>query len=133
MSNWADNPRNQKQSLMSFALPALLFSECQKYCIEGEFGVAETAEQKTCLSNCQEKTYKSFDLYMSVAERVSARKNFRSYVDISKFTGMEVEHKHDTESVIPHPSDGHVSPKTLQGFQSQVDNQFGEVQKKALN
>ncbi len=96
MSNWAENPKNQKQSLMSYALPSLLFSECQKYCIEGDFGFAETKEQKTCLANCQDKTYKAFDLYMGVAERVAARRNFRSYVDISRFTGMEVEHKHDT-------------------------------------
>ena len=51
---------------MSYSLPALLFSECQKYCIEGDFGYAETPEQKSCVSNCQDKTYKAFDLYMSV-------------------------------------------------------------------
>lgn len=66
MSNWAENPNAKKQSLMSYSLPSLLFSECQKYCIEGDFGYAETAQQKTCLSNCQDKTYKAFELYISV-------------------------------------------------------------------
>ena len=50
---------------------------------------------------------------MNVAERFAARKNFRSYVDISKFTGMEVEHKHDTASEIPHNYDGHINPKLV--------------------
>ena len=95
---------------MSYALPQLLFTECQRYCVESEFEAAKTLEQKTCLSNCQAKTYKAFDLYMAVSERGAARRNFRHYVDISRFTGMEVEHKHDTESVISHNQDGHVNP-----------------------
>jgi hypothetical protein len=37
---------------------------------------------------------------MQIQERIAAKKNFRSYVDISRFTGMEVDHKHDTASVI---------------------------------
>ena len=131
MSNWAENPQHQRQSLMSYALPQLLFSECSSYCIDSEFKGAETAEQVSCLHNCQAKTYKAFDLYMQVNQRMSARKNFRAYVDISKFTGMEVEHKHDTESVISHVDDGHVHPKSVQDFTKVVDSTYGEVQKKA--
>ena len=133
MSNWAENPKNQRQAWMTSALPSLLFNECHKYCVDGDFSKIETAEQQTCVSNCQEKTYKAFDLYMNVSERVAARRNFRSYVDISRFTGMEVEHKHDTESVIPRPSDGHVHPKYVNEFTDHVDKTFGDVQKKALN
>ena len=70
---------------------------------------------------------------MNVSERVAARKNFRSYIDVSRFTGMEVEHKHDTESVIPHLNDGHVHPASVQGFKAQVDKEFGEIQRKALH
>ena len=70
---------------------------------------------------------------MNVAERFAARKNYRSYVDISKFTGMEVEHKHDTSSVIQHKYDGHVHPESIQDFSKTVDSQFGDIQKKALH
>ena len=131
MSNWASNPMNQRQSLLTSALPQLLFSECHKYCVDNEFASAETPEQKTCISNCQSKTYRSFDLYMSASERFAARKNFRHYVDVSRFTGMEVEHKHDTESVIAHKYDGHVHPSQVQDFTDKVDKSYGEIQKKA--
>ena len=67
---------------------------------------------------------------MSVSERMAARRNFRSYVDISKFTGMEVEHKHDTESVITHRNDGHIHPETVKSFTDHVDKQMGDIQKK---
>ena len=54
-------------------------------------------------------------------------------MDISKFTGMEVEHKHDTSSVITHKDDGHVHPQSVENFTKTVDRQFGDIQKKALN
>jgi hypothetical protein len=117
---------------MSYALPTLLFTECQKYCVDSEFLPATTPEQQTCLANCQSKTYKAFDLYMAATERASARSNFRSVVDMSRFTGMEVEHRHDTESVIQHKYDGHVHPETVQSFTKVVDKKFGDIQKKAL-
>ena len=68
---------------------------------------------------------------MAVAERTAVRKNYRSYVDISKFTGMEVEHQHDTESVMKAINYNHVNPESLRGFTNEVDKQFGEVQRKA--
>ena len=133
MSNWAENPQHQRQSLMSFALPQLLFSECQKYCVDVEIHGVETEDHKQCIANCQAKTYKSFDLYMAVNERVAARRNFRHFVDMSRFTNMEIEHKHDTQSVINHEQDGHVHPKSVQMFTAKVDRDYAEVQKKALN
>lgn len=133
MSNWAENPQTKRQSLQAFALPALLFSECQKYCLPHEFAAASSDGERACLANCQSKTYSAFNLYMGVSERVAARKNFRHYVDVSRYTGMEVEHKHDTSSVIPHLADGHVHPASVQQFTDQVDRQFKDVQSKALN
>jgi hypothetical protein len=100
--------------------------------VANEFEPATSVEEKSCLQNCQSKTYKAFDLYMAVSERVEARKNFRSVVDISRYTGMEVEHKHDTASVIPHKGDGHVHPASLQEFQKNVEQNFGLMQKKAI-
>lgn len=132
MSNWAENPEHNKRSLMNYALPQLLFTECHKNCVDLEFQAAETPEQKKCIANCQDKTYKAFDLYMAVSTRMASRRNFRSYVDISKFTGMEVEHKHDTESVINHENDGHVHPKTVKDFTKYVETQYGDIKKQAL-
>ena len=118
---------------MAYALPPLLFGECHKYCVDVEFKAAETDEQRTCLSNCQKKTYSAFDLYMNVSERVAARRNFRHYVDLSKFTGMEVEHQHDTESVIPHQNDTHINPSSIAPFAKVTRMEMSDVKKKALN
>ena len=127
MSNWAANPQHQRQSLMSYALPQLLFKECHKYCVNNEFMAAQTTDEKSCLSNCQAKTYSAFDLYLSVNERFEARKNFRSYVDVSRYTGMEIEHKTDTASAIPHKFDGHVHPKTVEDFSKQVEKSYSAI------
>lgn len=110
MSNWAENPLHQKNSLQGYALPNLLFSECQKYCLPHEFQEAETPGQRACISNCQSKTYNAFDLYMEIAVRHAQKKTYRNYVDISKYTGMEIEHKHDTAGVIPDQHELH-SPR----------------------
>lgn len=74
-----------------------------------EFAEADTHPQRLCVNNCQDKTYRAFDLYMDIAQRHVARRNFRHYVDISKFTGMEIEHRHDTANQIPNQHDLHAS------------------------
>lgn len=131
-TNWAENPMNNKHSLMQYSLPQLLFQECHRYCVDEEFSGAETQAQKTCISNCQDKTYKSFELYMQVQKRVASRRDYRHYVDISKFTGMEVEHKHDTASDIHNNFNGHINPKSLETFQSNVESSLSDVKKQAL-
>jgi hypothetical protein len=70
---------------------------------------------------------------MLTAERVAARKNFRNYVDVSRYTGMEVEHKHDTSGAMPHINDGHIHPETVGKFTEQVEKDFGSVKAAALN
>ena len=110
MSNWAENPENFRQSYMGFALPHVLFTECHKNCVDLEFNVAETHEQKTCIANCQDKTYAAFDLYMEINKRFAARKSTRDFIDIAKYTEMEIEHGHDTASATGN-SFGHVHPR----------------------
>jgi hypothetical protein len=54
-------------------------------------------QQELCVKNCQEKTYKAFDLFMLVRSRMQAYDNrLDDVVDVSTYTGMEVEHGHDT-------------------------------------
>ncbi len=102
---------------MNYSLPQMLFQECHKYCVDTEISPAWTDAQVACISNCQDKTFKAFDLYMEVAQRVSARRNARHYVDISKFTGMEVEHKHDTDNRVLQVSSLHSNPFLSEPFQ----------------
>jgi hypothetical protein len=133
MSNWAENPKHHRQSLMHASLPKLLFQECHKYCVSNwELQAAESESEVKCISNCQEKTYKAFDLYMATSVRFAAKKNYRHYVDVSKFTEMEVEHGHDTSNVIDHRLENHVHPGTYQKFTEKVENDLGSVKSEAL-
>lgn len=52
MSNWAENPMHQRNSFQGYALPSLLFNECQKYCLPHEFAGAANAGQTACINNC---------------------------------------------------------------------------------
>ncbi|MFS8160450.1 MAG: Tim10/DDP family zinc finger protein [Candidatus Roizmanbacteria bacterium] len=101
---------------MGFALPNLLFNECHKTCVDSEISPAINKEQVTCITNCQEKTYKAFDLYLRMQVIAAKQKTYRDFVDISKFTGMEVEHAHDTTNKFPHNDELHVNPDSLEGF-----------------
>ena len=48
---------------------------------------------------------------MELQKRAAARKTFRDQIDISKYTEMEVEHKHDTDNVISHVNGPHIHPE----------------------
>lgn len=133
MSNWAENPLHQKQSLMSYALPHILFQECHKYCVNNsELRVAETDGERTCISNCQSKTYAAFDLYMQVQVRVQANKTARSFVDLSRYTDMEIEHQHDTASEFRREVGNHVHPSASQPFIKTVESQLADIKQQAL-
>jgi hypothetical protein len=69
---------------------------------------------------------------MLTASRVSSRRNFRSYVDISKFTGMEVEHKHDTSNAYPHSGEGHIHLEANKKFERGINAELKEVRSQAL-
>jgi len=69
---------------------------------------------------------------MMANSRFAARRSFRSYVDVSRYTEMEVEHSHDTASQIHHLADGHIHPDTIKDFTKLVDQRLGEVKNEAL-
>ena len=117
---------------MGYALPNLLFNECHKSCVDPEISPAFNKEQVSCLTSCQEKTYKAFELYMQMQVRASAQKTYRDYVDISKYTGFEVEHAHDTTNKFPHHAELHLNPDSLQGFREKIDKDQNELQRKAF-
>lgn len=134
MSNWAGNPMHQKQSLMGYSLPQLLFTECHKYCVNAhEIKIAESESEKTCISNCQSKTYKAFDMYMKLSVKAEQYKDVRSYIDLSRYTEMEVEHGSDTASQIYRSSEGpHVHDRPIKEFTNQVDTEYGSLKTKAI-
>ncbi len=61
---------------------------------------------------------------MAVNQRFTAKKSIKSYVDISKFTNMEVEHQNDTNNMYAHINDGHVHPDTIKSFSKNSDKSF---------
>ena len=98
-SNWLRNPANKKQTYAQHVLPNILFKECRLNCVDDVMSEA-TPSQETCISNCQDKTYQAFDMYMRIQHHLEKKRDYRSYIDISKYTEMEVEHGHDTASEI---------------------------------
>ena len=48
-------------------------------------------------------------MYRQVSNISSAQVSYKDFVDISKYTGMEIEHGHDTSSGIGHDADGHMT------------------------
>lgn len=102
MSNWAENPIHQRSEIEKHALPFLMYYECPTNCINDLTKQSYSESELYCLSNCQNKTKRAFDMMLGMQQRWAARKTFRDYVDISKYTGMEVENKHDTANVIDH-------------------------------
>ena len=58
---------------------------------------------------------------MQISEIAAARKTYKDYVDISKFTGMEVEHQHDTTNHLEHENELHANPLTVNNYRRRVD------------
>ena len=96
MSNWASNPEHQRAEIAKHSLPFLRHAECTKNCIDDIERATNSQAEQTCITNCQHKVQRAFEMFMGMQQRWAVRKNFRDYVDISRYTGMEVEAKHDT-------------------------------------
>ena len=96
--NWSLNPLNNISKFKQHALSQLLFEECHKNCVDFDINAAQTPIEQTCIKNCQEKTYQSFDIFMRVQYNFSKKEDWRNVVDISNYTGMEVEHGLNTDN-----------------------------------
>ena len=77
-------------------MPKVLFEECHKNCVDFDFAAAKDEYEVKCISNCQAKTYQAFEMQMRVAFNFEKQRKVREYVDLSKYTGMEVEHANNT-------------------------------------
>ena len=97
--NWSGNPFNNKTSLQQNALPKILFEECHKNCVDFDFAAPQNEQEVKCIKNCQEKTYQAFDMFMRVEYNFAKSTTVRDHVDISKYTGMEVEHGLNTANL----------------------------------
>ena len=126
--NWAGNPMNRKQQLAQVALPQLLFRECHMKCVDTETFLASTEAEKTCVANCQDKTYQAFDKYMQIKMLMEANKKHDTLLDISRYTEMEIEHSHDTESVLPKKHGTHAAStsRTLPQTKARMQAYYGQ-------
>lgn len=87
---------HNKELVQSYVLPKLILSECVKNCVGSDLVAAENKQQATCISNCQAKTYQSFNIMMEVQASMKKHARTHDLVDLSAYTGMEIEHGHDT-------------------------------------
>ena len=69
---------------------------------------------------------------MRAAYHYEKNKDYRAFVDLSKYTGMEIEHGHDTESktqqfgLHTHPRHNEI------GIHREVDTNIGNLKNNAL-
>ena len=113
--NWSENPYNFDTSIKSYSTANLLFNECHRNCVDFGSGVKPAEQDMKCISNCQAKTHQAFDMYMRVQYNFSKKKSPWDYIDMSSYTGMEVEHGSNTAYMYPESSNanlGHFDPKS---------------------
>ena len=71
-------------------------------------------------------------MYMTASHTYAVRRDYRHYVDISKFTGMEVEHKHDTTSRYAHINSLEVNAENIRNHNKNVAKELGQIRSQAL-
>lgn len=130
-SNWAASPLNKRDQTAANALPQLLFSQCRLNCLD-DVRAEPNDSQRLCISNCQSKTYAAFDLYMQIRTKTEAQKDWRQHVDVSRFTGMESEHGHDTQNIIGTKQGVHVQTATLKDYNAYLQKGTADLSAKAL-
>ena len=79
---------------MQAALPSLLFRRCHLNCVDTDAFTAESPSELSCIKNCQDKVYQSFELFMGVQYRKEMKAP--ATVDKSAYIGIEIEHSNDT-------------------------------------
>ena len=90
-----------------------MFEECHKNCVDFHLNAMPNDEEMTCIKNCQTKTYQAFEMFMRVQYNFEQKRGVRDYTDLSKYTGMEVEHGNNTANMFTHNSAsnlGHFDP-----------------------
>mmetsp|Transcript_22445 Transcript_22445/g.30041 ORF Transcript_22445/g.30041 Transcript_22445/m.30041 type:complete len:119 (-) Transcript_22445:100-456(-) len=99
---------------MQASLPQLLFQRCHLNCVDSDNFSAETPAEQSCIKNCQDKIYQSFDLYVGIQTRKEAQA--RLNVDKAAFIGMETEHSNDTSGEIREPNQKTIDVASVQRF-----------------
>ncbi len=134
MSNWADSPSHKRATLEKYCLNQLFNSECVKYCVPTPSANHQWSQgEQHCLSNCQTKTTRAFDLYMKIFEIHEVNKDdLRSHIDISKYAGFEIEHGIDTGNKLPHDHLNHVTKNHITDFTDKVDSSLGGLKSDSI-
>lgn len=70
-------------------------------------------------------------MFMIARRAAECNKDWRSTLDISEATGMEVEHGHDTQNVMLHRHGVHINVKDTKNWQDKITKEFGALRAKA--
>ena len=101
-------------------------------CVESGEMTAVTDGEQLCVKNCQDKTMQSFDLFMRMSHHLEKKRDYRSYIDVSRYTEMEIEHGHDTESVIEILRPTHIHAPHVKTFLKDNEKRHGGLQSQAF-
>ena len=115
---------------MQAALPSLLFRRCHLNCVDSDSFSAETPAEQSCIKNCQDKTYASFDLYMAIRTRKEAAA--RIAVDKAAYIGMEVEHSNDTSGRITTQNHKTIDVDSIKRFSQHAQRQHKDLRLEAF-
>ena len=122
----------KQATLEQAVLPQLLFRQCVTNCVDdSEAFSAETAAEKLCLANCQSKTYAAFDMFVAIKKQMAGAAVTRS-VDVSRYTGMEVEHGHNTGNLIEMRHATHVDTAQVDRFTAASERANAGIRAQAL-
>ena len=114
---------------MQAALPSLLFRRCHINCVDSDNFSAESPAEISCIKNCQDKVYQSFDLYMGVSMRKEA--HARIAIDKAAYIGMETEHSNDTTGEIKTPNQKLIDINGVKQFSGHQQRQFKDLRLEA--
>ena len=122
----------KKAAVEQASLPQLLFRQCVANCVDDSTVFsAETDAEKMCLANCQAKTYQAFDMYWAIRQKMRVASVSQS-VDVSRYTGMEIEHGHNTGGYHNNTTSNHLDMGAVNGFKDASDKLHGGLKAQAM-
>lgn len=104
---------------------------CHLNCVDSDQFAAETPAEQSCIKNCQDKVYQSFDLYMGITSRKEAQA--RIGIDKSAYIGMEIEHSNDTAGEIREANHKTIDVASVHNFTRNQQRENRDLRLQAYN
>ena len=92
----ANSKLTLEQKLKQVSTTRLLKDDAKLFCLNNLKKEEYTESEQLCINNYQKKTLRAFDIFFAYYQINERTKTPRDLVDISAYTGMEIEHGHDT-------------------------------------